>query len=789
MGMGSDDHYRLLIESMRDLAVYMIDTHGCVVSWNPGAEHLKGYTSSEIIGKPFSMFYTEEDRVEGLPDAALACALRDGTYETEGWRVRKDGSVFWASVILNPVRDASDQLIGYSKITRDLTKRRAALEAQRLSEEQFRRLVQGVVDYAIYMLDIQGHVATWNAGAQHIKGYRAEEIIGQHFSVFYSEEDRLAGEPQRSLSIALEKGRFENRAWRVRKDGTLFWAHVVIDRIDDEHGAPMGFAKITRDATESLRAEQDMEEMRKALHQAQKMEAIGQLTGGVAHDFNNLLQVIGGNLQLLEGEMDGNDRGQRRLINAMAGVERGAKLASQLLSFGRRQPLEPKVVSSGRLIGEMDDLLRRTLGEGVQIETMVGGGLWNSLIDPVNLENALLNLAINARDAMRGQGRLTIEAENALLDDHYVKQQPGLKAGQYVLISVSDTGCGMSADLLEKAFDPFFSTKPEGSGTGLGLSMVYGFVKQSGGHIKMYSEVGHGTTVKLYLPRAMEAELPVDVVRAGDVQGGTESILVVEDDDAVRDTAVSLLQKLGYKVFQARDAQSALTVLDSGIALDLMFTDVIMPGPIRSPELAQKAKARLPHLAVLFTSGYTENAIVHAGRLDSGVELLSKPYGSDALARKVRQVLETQQKRNATAAAHTPQSSAVVVNKKRVSDSASAGLHVLLCEDDDLIRSTVKDMLESKGYAVADASSATEALYLWTIHEADILITDIGLPDISGAELAQMIREKAPGLPIIFATGRFDDPPVALSGHSKTLIKPYGIEKLIEAIRTLTGHG
>lgn len=787
MGMGSDDHYRLLIESMRDLAVYMIDTHGCVVSWNSGAEHLKGYTSSEIIGKPFSMFYTEEDRAEGLPEAALLCALRDDTYETEGWRVRKDGSVFWASIILNPVRDASDQLIGYSKITRDLTKRRAALEAQRLSEEQFRRLVQGVVDYAIYMLDIQGHVATWNAGAQHIKGYRAEEIIGQHFSVFYSEEDRLAGEPQRSLGIALEKGRFENQAWRARKDGTLFWAHVVIDRIDDEDGAPMGFAKITRDATESRRAEQEMEEMRKALHQAQKMEAIGQLTGGVAHDFNNLLQVISGNLQLLEGEMDGNDRGQRRLINAMAGVARGAKLASQLLSFGRRQPLEPRVVGPGRLIGEMDDLLRRTLGEGVEIETVIDAGLWNSLIDPVNLENALLNLAINARDAMRGQGRLIIEAENASLDDYYVKQQPGLRAGQYVLISVSDTGCGMGAELLEKAFDPFFSTKPEGSGTGLGLSMVYGFVKQSGGHIKMYSEVGHGTTAKLYLPRAMEAELPVDVVRMGDVQGGTESILVVEDDDAVRDTAVSLLQKLGYKVFQARDAQSALTVLDSGIALDLMFTDVIMPGPIRSPELAQKAKARLPHLAVLFTSGYTENAIVHAGRLDSGVELLSKPYGSDALARKVRQVLETQQKRNATAATYIPQPAVVVVDKKRVSDSAPAGLHVLLCEDDDLIRSTVKDMLEFRGYTVADAGSAAEALHLWTIHEADILITDVGLPDISGAELAQRIREKAPGLPIIFATGRFDDPPVALGGHNMTLIKPYGIEKLIEAIRALTG--
>ena len=379
-----------------------------------------------------------------------------------------------------------------------------------------------------------------------------------------------------------------------------------------------------------------------ALQQAQKMEAIGKLTGGVAHDFNNLLQVVSGNLQLLATDVAGQEKAERRLANAMAGVQRGAKLAAQLLAFGRRQPLEPKVVNAGRLIAGMEDMLRRSLGDAIEIETVVSGGLWNTLIDPTQLENALLNLAINARDAMAGCGRITIEAGNAMLDADYARLHADVVPGQYVLLAVSDTGSGMPPEVVRQAFEPFFSTKPDGKGSGLGLSMVHGFVKQSGGHVKIYSEPGQGTVIRLYLPRAHQGEDQPVSLECTPIAGGREIVLVVEDDDSVRATVVEMLNDLGYQVLMARDAASALTVIESGIAVDLLFTDVVMPGTLRSPELARKARERLPGIAVLFTSGYTENGIVHGGRLDPGVELLSKPYTREALARKIRYVLSKQ---------------------------------------------------------------------------------------------------------------------------------------------------
>jgi PAS domain S-box-containing protein len=377
-----------------------------------------------------------------------------------------------------------------------------------------------------------------------------------------------------------------------------------------------------------------------ALQQAQKLESIGKLTGGIAHDFNNLLQIISGNLQLLAGDVPGNTRAETRLANAMAGVNRGAKLASQLLAFGRRQPLEPKVVNIARLVTGMDDLLRRSIGEAVETEIVVSAGLWNAFVDATQIESAILNLAINARDAMEGVGKLTIEAGNALLDPEYAAENSDVKPGQYVMISVSDTGSGMAPDLIEKVFEPFFTTKPEGQGSGLGLSMVYGFVKQSGGHVKIYSEVGHGTSVKMYLPRVLEEEDQLAGPTLVEVGGGSETILVVEDDAEVRATVTEMLSDLGYNVLTAKDAASALPILESGAKIDLLFTDVVMPGPLRSPELARKAKDRMPSLAILFTSGYTENAIVHGGRLDAGVNLLTKPYSRQLLASRVRRALD-----------------------------------------------------------------------------------------------------------------------------------------------------
>ncbi|MGY3041494.1 PAS domain S-box-containing protein [Rhodanobacter sp. TND4EL1] len=775
--MDSNERYRLLVESVEDMAIYLVDAQGRIATWNRGAERLTGY-SDEAIGMPASMLYVAGDATTALAEARTACREHGGSRLIEARLARKDGSTVLVSTTTRAVHDGSGAFIGFGETTRDRSRRMAADEAQRSTEEQFRRLVHGVVDYAIYMLDLEGHVHSWNAGARRIKGYEPEEIIGKHFSVFYTAADQLAGEPQRGLRNAREQGRFENQAWRVRKDGSLFWAHVVIDRIDDDEGQPIGFAKVTRDATESREAERLLDEMRRALHQSQKMEAIGHLTGGVAHDFNNLLQVISGNLQLLNEDVAGNDRAKRRIANAMSGVSRGSKLSSQLLSFARRQPLAPKVINPGRLIRGMDDLLRHTLGEEVEVETVIAGGLWNTLVDRANVENAILNLAINARDAMDGRGRLTIEAGNACLDDHYVQRHHDVNAGQYVLIAVTDTGRGIPTELLDKVFEPFFTTKSEGSGTGLGLSMVYGFVRQSGGHIKIYSEPGQGTTVRIYLPRSKEAEERLQEPAAEPMRGGTETILVVEDDEGVRDTAVSLLRKLGYSVLQASDAQSALSVIESGISLDLLFTDVVMPGPLRSPELAIKARERIPHLAVLFTSGYTANAIVHAGRLDEGLELLSKPYTHEAMARKVREVLDSSR---AAAPPENPGSS----HKGDARPTATPKpLRILLCEDDTFIRNTVRDILESKGHQVMDARTAEAAISLHAADPADLLLTDLNLPGASGARLAQTLRISHPGLPVLFITGRVTDD-IQPDERTRVLIKPFGTENLTDAIASL----
>ncbi|WP_209091918.1 hybrid sensor histidine kinase/response regulator [Agrobacterium tumefaciens] len=522
-----------------------------------------------------------------------------------------------------------------------------------------------------------------------------------------------------------------------------------------------------------------------ALRQAQKMEALGNLTGGVAHDFNNLLQVVSGNLQLLAKDIDGNSRAEQRLQNALAGVARGAKLASQLLAFGRRQPLEPKVVNVRKLIQNMDDMLRRALGEEVELETVVSGGLWNTLIDPSQLENAILNLAINSRDAMEGRGRLTIETGNAVLDDDYALSHDDVRPGQYVLVAVTDTGSGISPDIIEHVLEPFFSTKTDGKGSGLGLSMVYGFLKQSGGNLKIYSEVGHGTTMKLYMPRTMQAADSLSDQKAIPVTGGTETVLVVEDDDGVRETSVALLTDLGYRVLKAHDAQSAFAIVSSGVQIDLLFTDVVMPGPMRSTELARKAKAQFPGIAVLFTSGYTENSIVHGGRLDAGVDLLSKPYTREALARKVRHVLNNAQQqrialqrmeRQGLATASEPV--ADQEQERKQLESGPTVSHVLIVEDEPLILMSTVDMVEELGHTAHEANSAEHALGVLETNRIDTLLTDVGLPGMSGIELARQVRERWPDVRIVFASG--DDSAKTASGiaDAHQLSKPFTIEGL-----------
>lgn len=772
--------FQILVGAISDYAIYMLDIAGNVVSWNAGAQLFKGYTPDEIIGMHFSRFFTAEDQARGLPAHALKVAETEGRFESEGWRIRKDGSRFWANAVIDAIRTDDGRLLGFAKITRDITARQAAEEALRQSEQQFRLLVQGVTDYAIYMLDTTGHVSNWNAGAQRIKGYTKDEVVGSHFSRFYTEEDRAMGLPARALSIARTEGRFEQEGWRMRKDGTRFFAHVIIDALHDPTGALAGFAKITRDISEKRAAEEALKRTEKALQQAQKMEAIGKLTGGVAHDFNNLLQIISGNLQLLSIELAGNEKAQNRIDAALHGVSRGAKLASYLLAFGRRQALDPKVVNIGRFVVAMEDMLRRTLGEAIEIETVISGGLWNTLIDIAQVENALLNLAINARDAMEGSGKLTIEIGNAYLDDNYVKIYPDVSAGQYVMLAVTDTGTGMPQDILTHVFEPFFSTKPEGKGTGLGLSMVYGFVKQSGGHVQIYSEVGHGTTVKLYLPRSLKAEETVMVPSHTTMAlGGSETILVAEDDHQLCATVVEMLTQLGYRVFKVHDAAGALAIIESGIHIDLLFTDVVMPGALRSTELARRAKIHLPDLAVLFTSGYTQNAIVHGGRLDPGVELLSKPYTREDLARKLRHIFANQQHvkqlRAEIAKADTSQRQPFL-STALLSTSL---LRILLVEDEAVIRISTTELLKRLGHSVIAVASVEDAFDALEAASFDVLVADIGLPGMSGVELVNAVKKKNPEIGVIYATGQSKPEGIA---DAILLQKPYDIKALAEAL-------
>jgi len=643
---GSDrDRLQLLIDAVVDYAIYMLDVDGRVVSWNSGAQRLKGYTPKEIVGQHFERFYTPEDRAAGLPKTALQTAQDTGRFHAEGWRVRKDGSKFWASVVIDAIRDPTGQLVGFAKVTRDITERQLAHLELLESERRFRRLVESVVDYAIFQLDTGGHVATWNAGAEKIKGYRADEIIGQHFSRFYTEEDRAAGVPAKAMHTAATEGRFGSEGWRVRKDGSKFFASVVIDAIRDDAGDLIGFAKVTRDITERQEAQQKLKEAQEQLMASQKMEAIGQLSGGIAHDFNNLMMIVIGNLETAQHEAirtESNPRMTRALSNAMRGAQRASALTSRLLAFSRRQPLNPKPMDVNKFLTGASDFLQRSLGEKVEMETVGAPGLWAIEVDVNHLETALLNLAINARDAMPNGGKLTIEGVNVYVDDDYHRRNPEISKGQHVCISVSDTGSGMPPDILSRVFEPFFTTKELGQGTGLGLSQVYGFIKQTGGHIKIYSEVGQGTTVKLYFPRMQGSAAEEVDEDDGLLLGGeqTETILLVEDDSDLRAYVSDILTGLRYRVIAAPNANAALEILKDGkTPVDLLLTDVVMPG-MNGRELATEALKSKPDLQVIYMTGYSRNAVVHQGRLDDGVDLLQKPVSQGELATRVRVALD-----------------------------------------------------------------------------------------------------------------------------------------------------
>jgi PAS domain S-box-containing protein len=628
--LNADERYRLLINSITDYAIYMLDSDGRVTSWNPGAERFKGYTECEIIGRHFSLFYTDEDQVSGLPAEALRQAAAEGRFEREGWRVRKDGSRFWAHVVIDPIRSNEGRVVGFAKITRDLTERRAAEQALNRSQEQFRLLVQGVSDYAIYLLDPDGHVSSWNSGAERIKGFSAEEVIGRHFSEFYTEEDRKAGEPEQSLWIAKQEGHAEREGWRLRKDGCRFWAHVVIDAIHDYEGRLLGFAKVTRDTTEKRESEEALERTREALAQAQKMEAIGQLTGGIAHDFNNILAAIMGSVELALKRLPEDQRVTPLLNNALQGAQRGALLTQRMLAFARKQELNVAVVDLPMLVRGMAEFADRSLGPQVEVLLEFPERLPKVRADANQLEIALLNLMVNARDAMGGNGIITISASPERCSSD------SLPRGEYVRLEVADTGIGMDEATRARAQEPFFTTKGLGAGTGLGLSMAHGFAAQSGGKLEIVSAPGTGTSVTIWLPVAATAD--VAMVRPVGASQGTAPerrlrLLVVDDDPLVLSNTVALLEELKHEVVSASSGKEALSALKSGRRFDMVLTDYAMPH-LTGADLAAAASemSSAPPFGIM--TGYADLPRKETLNLPR----LAKPFSQDEVDQFVRAI-------------------------------------------------------------------------------------------------------------------------------------------------------
>jgi len=623
----AEDPFKLLVQSIVDYAIYLLDPAGKVTSWNAGAERIKGFQTHEIVGKNFSTFYTEEDRKARMPQKVLDTARREGKFVGEGWRVRKDGSRFWASVVVDRINDDDGNLIGFAKITRDMTDARTTQQALLEAERRFRILVQGVTDYAIYMLDPDGRVTNWNVGAERIKGYSPDDIIGEHFSKFYTPEDFDAGVPHRALETARQEGRYEAEGWRVRKDGTRFWASVVIDAIRDEPGELIGFAKITRDMTEKRETQQRLEESREQLFRSQKMEALGQLTGGLAHDFNNLLTAILGATELALRNIDNPEKVRRMLDGVRNSAQRGAGLTRQLLAFARAQPLQIRQIDLKSFFADVTTLIRPSLRSNIEVVTEISDMLWPVDADAGALELAILNLAFNARDAMKDGGTLKIAAHNVVLNG----KPDGLK-GEHVALTVADSGHGMASDVMERAFEPFFTTKKFGEGTGLGLSQVFGFSKQIGGALAVESEPGKGATFTLYLPASRGATADETRENRGNALG---RVLIVEDDTLVAELAAAMLTELGFECTVAHSAREALERLRGGEKPKLVFSDIIMPGGISGIELARKVRDRFPELPILLTTGYSEQV---AG--SHGFPVLQKPYEMETLASALGNVLK-----------------------------------------------------------------------------------------------------------------------------------------------------
>ncbi len=750
----SEEQSRLILEGVKSHAIFMLDAVGNVTSWNPGAERIKGYQAEEILGQNFSRFYLPADIQNGKPQRDLEIATTEGFCEEEGFRVRKDGTLFWAIVTITPLYNHGLQPVGFAKVVRDITDRKKMQEALRVSEDRFHLLVDGVSDYAILMLDPAGTILTWNRGAENIDGYSAEEIVGRHYSCLFTPELIAEGKPGLELERAAAEGKVDVEGWRIRKNGSRFWVSGMLAALYDEHGKARGFAKITRDFTAKRRNDEllqsvlnhtldgiigidergiisminrageklfghsgaevigqninvlmpepyhgehdgylanykrtreakiigigkevqglrkdgstfpldlavtefqlddqryfvgivrdisDKKRLESQLHQSQKMDAFGQLAGGVAHDFNNLLTVISGYSDLLLAKLPTDDPKTKMVDQVRRAGERAASLTRQLLAFSRQQVLEPKVLDLNVIVTDIEKMLRRLIGEDVQFTTVLAPAISPVKVDAGQFEQVIINLAVNARDAMPQGGKLTIETSESELDGWYAMTHAEARAGPYVMVAVSDTGCGMTTEVKARIFEPFYTTKGVGQGTGLGLAVVHGIVKQSGGSIDVYSEVGVGTTIRIYLPTVHKevAALPGNGVEIA--PQGSETILLVEDEDSVRELATFVLRQRGYKVMTAPNGPAALHLAAScRDKIDLLLTDVVMP-QMGGRKLAETLLAGHPELSVLFMSGYTDDAVVRHGVLQANTNFLQKPFTPNSLAKKVREILD-----------------------------------------------------------------------------------------------------------------------------------------------------
>jgi PAS domain S-box-containing protein len=617
--------FSAVVESSND-AIITKTLNGTITGWNRAAERLFGFTAAEAIGDRIDIIVPLDRRAE-VREILDRVARGEAIEQFETVRRRSDGREVEVSLGVSPIRSADGKIIGASKNARDISDSKRTQKALNQEIEERRRIFETSQDL-ILVTDTAGNLVQVSPSSVTVLGYQPEEMIGRSAVDFIHPDDLDSTRAEmRAARRGLQMRNFETRY--VHKDGqavTLTWMGTWSEPVRRHFF-------VGRDLTEKHAAEA-------RIRQAEKMEAIGQLTGGIAHDFNNILTVVTGTVGILAEAVA--DQPQLVAITKMIdeAADRGADLTRHLLAFARKQPLQPREVDVNSLVLETVKLLRPTLGEQIQIAPLLSQDAWTALVDPSQLSTAILNLALNARDAMPAGGKLVFETNNIYLDEGYASMHNEVVAGNYVMVAVGDTGSGIPASDLERVFDPFFTTKEIGKGTGLGLSMVFGFVKQSNGHIKIYSEEGHGTTVKVYLPRATGLDQTAEeVMESSQIVGGHEIVLVVEDDALVRRYVITQIESLGYVTLEASNAAEALDIIGSATAIDLLFTDVIMPGHMNGRQLADEASRQRPSLKTLYTSGYTENAIVHHGRLDTGALLLTKPYRKADLARMIRKAL------------------------------------------------------------------------------------------------------------------------------------------------------